>query len=94
MFFFCQGVIVKLNANLKDLREAIKDHFKLKHKKDPASFTKAVNWKYIWKNYCISFNKIKILEEKKDLRSYGIISKSELEFERIFHRNRKKNINK
>ncbi|RNA21214.1 U11 U12 small nuclear ribonucleo 25 kDa [Brachionus plicatilis] len=84
------NVIVKLNSTLRDLKESIRNYFISKHEKDSSSITKAVNWKYIWKNYCLSFNNQMLLDNKIELRSYGISSKAELKFERIFHRKDKK----
>ncbi|CAF0709699.1 unnamed protein product [Brachionus calyciflorus] len=67
------NVIVKLNSTVKDLKESIKNYYIVKHEKDPSSCTKAINWRYVWKNYCLMFNEImelfklvdKSLEDKK-----------------------------
>jgi hypothetical protein len=43
-----------------------------------------INWKYIWKNYCLNFNNTKLTDNNLSLRDYGIKNKSELNFCKIF----------
>ena len=74
------SVIVKQNATLKDLKESIEIHFKIKHEKNPDSFPRVVNWKYVWRNFCLSNRGEKLVENLRELRDCGIRNRSELEF--------------
>lgn len=47
-----------------------------------------INWKCIWKKYCLQFGNEKLLNEKQDLKSYGIENGSELKFVKFFKRRR------
>jgi U11/U12 small nuclear ribonucleoprotein SNRNP25 len=83
------SVIVRLDSTLKDLKGSIKDHFTQKHKRSPADFPKAVNWQYVWKNYCLMFEEEKLTENSKQLRDYGIKNKCELTFFKFSFRKNK-----
>lgn len=63
-----------------DLKEAIKNYFRVKNKRDPQNITSAINWKHVWKVYCLKFDDEKLLDNKKSLRDYGVKNKSELCF--------------
>lgn len=90
-------MIVKLDATLKDLKDSIREYYKLKHEKSPDEFPKAVNWKYVWKNYCLMFEEEKLTDNLKQLRDYGLKNKSELTFYqfsfRKLHKNKPAQIN-
>lgn len=60
----------------------MKDYFLIKNPNDSNVMPK-INWKYIWKNYCLMFNDQKLLDNKKLLKDYSISNRCELNFYRF-----------
>ena len=75
-------VILKQKATVRDLKEGIKNYYKVKNKRNPKTITSAINWNYVWKTYCLKFEDECLLDNKKPLRDYEIKNKSELTFYR------------
>ena len=65
---------------MKDLKDSIKTSFKIKNKKDMNACPSAINWRYVWRNFCISHKGVKLVDSWKKLRDYGVKNKEELEF--------------
>lgn len=82
---------MKQNANLIDLKKSIQNTFQVNQKIQSQLniAPQVINWKYIWKNYCLSFNDEKLLDNNKSLRDYGIKNKSELNFLKLNFRKQK-----
>jgi len=81
-------VIVKLDATLIGLKKSIENTFCVNKKirGQLKNLPSVINWKYIWRNYCLMFDGLKLLEPNKSLRDYGIKNKSELTFCKIYFR--------
>lgn len=75
-------MIVKQNANVKNLKESIQNYYKIKHTKNPSQGTTHINWKYVWKTYGLIFDNEKLIDNNKSLRDYGIVNNSQLNFYR------------
>lgn len=92
-----KDIIVRQNATLKDLKNAIKRFFILKNQRNNNSNNNInneprviLNWKYIWKRYCLCFEGEKLLDDKKSLKDYKIYNKCELTFLKQQFQNRNK----
>jgi U11/U12 small nuclear ribonucleoprotein SNRNP25 len=72
------NIIVRQNATLKDLKSAIKQYILLKNSRE--NNTTILNWKYIWKLYCLCFNNEKLIDNGKLLKDYGVYNKAKLTF--------------
>ncbi len=81
-------MIVKLDATLIGLKKSIENTFCVNKKirGQLKNLPSVINWKYIWRNYCLMFDGLKLLEPNKSLRDYGIKNKSELTFCKIYFR--------
>lgn len=77
---YWKDVIVKLDSSVKQLKEAIQTRFSLKQEKCPSEFPKVVNWRYVWRRYGLVFENEKLIDDDKQLRDYGVVSKSEIRF--------------
>lgn len=84
------SLIIKVNGTVKDLKLALKSHFKKARLLSPET-TPNINWKYTWKNFSLVYDDTQLLDDKKALRDYGIGNKCELQFVRKVFRNKTKN---
>ena len=76
-------MIVKQNANLKELKKSIKTFFKCKKNlKQFSNVPEIINWNYIWKSYTLMNEDISLTDNNKLLKDYGVKNRSELFFKR------------
>ena len=86
IFFKClfviSDIIVKQTATVKDLKNNIKHFFKTKSRghKNFADAPQILNWKHVWKSYCLMHADQKLLDNDRQLRDYGVKNKSQLSF--------------
>ncbi|CAG8716727.1 13769_t:CDS:2 [Acaulospora morrowiae] len=79
-----EPIVVRQNSTIADIKKLIK--FKIEHQRkqniQPGSKRK-ISWKYIWKTYCLIFEKKRLLQDKMPIQEYGIRSGSVLRFSRF-----------
>jgi len=80
--------IVPSKGTLEDLKKVMRAQMKrtMKHER--------INWKYVWKNYCLTHRHEQLVQNKKKLKDYDIEHKSQLNFSKIYHSSSSRNKNK
>ncbi|XP_031841797.1 U11/U12 small nuclear ribonucleoprotein 25 kDa protein [Nomia melanderi] len=71
------GVVVPpYNTTVLDLKKAIKRHTTLSLKRE--NVKRIISWKHVWKKYYLCFENVKLIDDKEDIKTYGISNKAEL----------------
>lgn len=72
-------VIVKQGVSrVMDLKRALKQHMTLKFQRSGENAK--ISWRHIWRTHWLSFNGVKLIDDKEFLQKYGIVNKSVLMF--------------
>ncbi|XP_053328105.1 U11/U12 small nuclear ribonucleoprotein 25 kDa protein [Spea bombifrons] len=71
-------VVVVQTATVLDLKRAIQRYTQLKHQREGG--VQHISWKYIWRTYNLSFSGLKLENDNKSLREYGIKNRDEVVF--------------
>lgn len=66
-------VIVAQNAKVRDLKREIKKCFS-------GSQCNKISWKYVWKTYCLRFDRTLLDEDDFRISELGLKNKSEIQF--------------
>lgn len=82
----CLDVIVKQNATVRDLKQSIKEHFKIKREGDVKSGPAVVNWRYVWRTFCLVYQHQQLVDDAQYLKDFGIKNRAELAFSKIAHK--------
>ncbi|XP_076753836.1 U11/U12 small nuclear ribonucleoprotein 25 kDa protein [Xylocopa sonorina] len=73
------GIVVPPhNTTVLELKKAIKRHTNLSLKREKVK--KKISWKHIWKKYHLCFNNIKLVNDKENIKAYGVTNKAELHY--------------
>ncbi|KAB1211413.1 U11/U12 small nuclear ribonucleoprotein 25 kDa protein [Morella rubra] len=65
-------------ATVKDFKLAIKK--KVNDQEQSQMGHRHISWKHVWANFCLSFNKEKLLDENSALQDFGIRNNSQVHF--------------
>ena len=76
-------VIVDSNANVGQLKQSIRKWFTLDYKRSKDKKKININWKYVWKSYCLVFDDHKLTDDSIAIKCLGIVNKSNISFTRI-----------
>ncbi|XP_046834351.1 U11/U12 small nuclear ribonucleoprotein 25 kDa protein [Vespa crabro] len=96
--FLNRGELPKLSivvpthtTTVLDLKRAIKRHTNLCFKRD--NIKKKISWKHVWKKYNLCFDNVQLLNDRENLRTYGITNKAELYYVKKYReKNKLRNI--
>lgn len=66
------------SATVKDLKLAIKK--KVNETEQSKMGHRHISWKHVWANFCLSYNKEKLLDDNSVLQDYGIRNNSQVHF--------------
>ncbi|XP_047369374.1 U11/U12 small nuclear ribonucleoprotein 25 kDa protein [Vespa velutina] len=96
--FLNRGELPKLSivvpthtTTVLDLKRAIKRHTNLCFKRD--NIKKKISWKHVWKKYNLCFDDVQLLNDRENLRTYGISNKAELYYVKKYReKNKLRNI--
>ncbi|KAI8069993.1 hypothetical protein BC940DRAFT_366198 [Gongronella butleri] len=69
-------IIVRQADSVKDIRKAFEQAWRLAHPKE------SVNWRYIWKNYCLMFGQQRLSDDEALVSQVGLRHGSRLCFSR------------
>lgn len=48
-----------------------------------------ISWKYVWKNYCLTFRGMDLLDDQMTLSQIGVEEQSEIYFKEMAHKKQK-----
>jgi len=65
-------------TTLRTLKKDIKAVISAKEEKNMGN--RKISWKYVWKNYCLMFGNLRLLDDNKRLYEWGIRANDELTF--------------
>lgn len=71
-------IVVTQNASVLDLKHAIKRFVNLKQER--ANDKTSISWRYVWKRYWLYYDGVKLTDDKKLLKDYGLVNKDEVTF--------------
>lgn len=71
-------IVIEQKATVLDLKKAIERYVMLKQMREDG--TRNVSWRYTWRTYWLYFDGLKLSEDNKELRDYGIRNRAELIF--------------
>ncbi|KAM4075091.1 hypothetical protein ACB094_10G143500 [Castanea mollissima] len=66
------------SATVKDLKLAIKK--KVNNMEQSKMGHRHISWKHVWANFCVSYDKEKLLDDSSVLQDYGIRNNSQVHF--------------
>ncbi|KZC12233.1 U11/U12 small nuclear ribonucleoprotein 25 kDa protein [Dufourea novaeangliae] len=73
------GIVVPPhNTTVLDLKKAIKRHTTLSLNRE--NIKKKISWKHVWKKYHLCFESVKLVDDKENIKTYGITNKAELHY--------------
>lgn len=73
------GIVVPPhNTTVLDLKKAIKRHTNLALKRE--NVKKKISWKHVWKKYHLCFGDVALMDDKENIKSYGIANKTKLRY--------------
>eukprot|EP01112_Ceratiomyxa_fruticulosa_P024264 TRINITY_DN979_c0_g2_i6.p1 TRINITY_DN979_c0_g2~~TRINITY_DN979_c0_g2_i6.p1 ORF type:complete len:176 (-),score=33.36 TRINITY_DN979_c0_g2_i6:121-648(-) len=72
--------IIASDTTLRELKKDIVTE--ISRREEPLLGKKKISWKHVWKNYCLVFEGVRLLEDNKRLYEWGIKNDSELTWTR------------
>ncbi|XP_047323736.1 U11/U12 small nuclear ribonucleoprotein 25 kDa protein-like isoform X2 [Impatiens glandulifera] len=69
---------VNNSANVKDLKLAIKK--KVNEMEQSNMGHRQISWKHVWKNFCLSCQNVKMLDESSSLQDHGLRNNAQVHF--------------
>jgi len=72
-------IVVSPHTTLRDVKNQLKCQF-VKMLADTPWRNRNINWKYVWKNNCLMFEKTRLLDDKETILRMGVKSGSTLHF--------------
>ncbi|XP_047322996.1 U11/U12 small nuclear ribonucleoprotein 25 kDa protein-like isoform X2 [Impatiens glandulifera] len=69
---------VNNSANVKDLKLAIKK--KVNEREQSNMGHRQISWKHVWKNFCLSCQNVKMLDDSSSLQDHGLRNNAQVHF--------------
>lgn len=73
-------VIVDNDANVRQLKRSIRKWFTFNYKRKITKNKVNINWKHVWRAYCLVFDGQTLTHDSMPIKSIGIANKSRISF--------------
>jgi U11/U12 small nuclear ribonucleoprotein SNRNP25 len=82
----CIRVIVDIESNVQQLKKSIQKQFSIQYKREKNKFKTRINWRYVWKTYCLVFDNQKLDNDFIKIKDLGISNNSQISFAKKYNK--------
>jgi len=82
----CIRVIVDIESNVQQLKKSIQKQFSIQYKREKNKSKSHINWRYVWKTYCLVFDNQKLDNDFIKIKDLGISNGSQISFTQKYNK--------